>query len=125
MPAADSGEKMSIHPEDFAKYISHTQEGIAACSLPLKAYGGLFYRDVMRYTRVWNTKGLFESDCIPKSVSLTGNNFVYFAIAAERLLGELLQKADHITGNEHAKLEDVFGDLSIKEIKVNQGLSHA
>lgn len=45
------GKKMSIHPEDFAKYISHTQEGIAACSLPLKAYGGLFYRDVMRYTR--------------------------------------------------------------------------
>lgn len=116
---------MSIHPEDFAKYISHTQEGIAACSLPLKAYGELLYRDVMRYTRVWNTKGLFESDCIPKSVSSTENNFVDFAIAAERLPGGLLQKADHITGNEHAKLEDVFGDLSIKEIKVNQGLSHA
>lgn len=150
-------EKMSIHPEDFAKYIPQMQKGIGECSLPLKAYIGLVSPGPIRYNRMHNTTGLIESDCIPKPVSLTENHFLSrwrgllyefmlrlnskfmcksfpayeadietlaavfldFAIAAERLLGEIMQKVENMTGNENAELEDAFGALSIAEDGVN------
>lgn len=152
-------KETSIHPEDFTEYIPQMQKGIRECSLPLKAYVESLYPGPMRYNCVHNTKGLFESDCIPEPLSMTENNFVSrwrgllhefmlrlnskfmcrsfpafevdtktlasffldFAVAAERLLGEMLQEVENVTRNDCATLEDAFGGLSITKDGTSKG----